>query len=518
MTDAPPVIVIGAGHNGLTAAASLARAGRRVVVLEASSRIGGLAITRELIPGVRASVGAHLVPLLDPLVLKELSLERHGLTFARTQMRSVILNPEGEAVVADGRRILSGPVSTADREAYGRFSEQMRQFAGVIGRQHARVPPRLGWDRWRDAWPAARLGLDIRRLRRDGMREFLRIVTMAIHDLVDEYFEADLLKGAIAADALWGAKLGSRSGNTVFSYLHRLSGQAHALGVALPVGGVGAITDALATAARAAGAEIRVSSAVRRLVVSAGRVSGVALESGETLPASTVLSSVDPKKTLLDLLGARHLDIEVAQRVQHARCTGTTAKLHLVLEGLPRFSGVAEADLGERLLLCPSSHYADEAFNPAKYREYSKAPIMEINIPTVHDPSLAPPGCHVLSAIVQYAPYDLAGGWAAARSSFETVVLATLERYAPGIRRQVRFSQLLTPEDWEREFHVTGGHWHQVELSLDQAFMLRPVPGLAQYRMPVDGLFLCGAGAHPGGGVMGSAGRNAARVVLEEAT
>lgn len=516
MTDTPPVVVIGAGHNGLVAAAYLARAGRRVIVLEASDDLGGTAVTRALMPGVRAPVVAHLAPLLDPRVLKDLALARHGLVFARTQLRSVALNPAGEALVLDDEHILSGPVGAADHDAYVRFSAKMRRFADVLGAQYGRAPPRLAWDRWRDAWPAARLGLDIRRLGREDMREFLRIVTMAIHDLVNEYFDSDLLKGAIVADALWGTKLGSRSGNTVFTYLHRLSGQARELGVALPRGGMGAITEALASSAREAGVDIRVSSRVRKINVSAGRISGVVLESGEVVPAATVLSSADPKQTLLALLGARHLDVELAQRVHHARGTGTTAKLNLVLDGLPRFLGVSEADLGERLLLSPSSLYADEAFNPAKYREYSRAPIMEITVPTVHDHSLAPTDCHVLSAIVQYAPHDLEGGWAQARASFETMLLETLERHAPGIRQQLRHSQLLTPEDLERDFHVTGGHWHQLELSLDQALMLRPVAGLAQYRMPVEGLYLCGAGAHPGGGVMGTAGRNAARVVLED--
>jgi len=515
MTDARRAVVIGAGHNGLVAAAYLARAGRAVTVVEAATHVGGAAVTREFAPRFRVSAVAHLVHLLDPVIVRELDLQRHGLAFAHERLRTVALNPDGEALVDDGGALTGAGVSGTDQANYKRFLAQMRRFAAVLGRQHGRVPPRLAWERWTDAWPAAALGLDIRRLGRDDMREFLRIVTMPIYDVVEEHFDHPLLKGMLSLDAVLGTRLGARSGNTVFSYLHRLSGAAFGPGggAALPRGGVGSVTDALAAAARLSGVEIRLGSPVAAIVVSEGRATGVRLASGEVLAADTVVSSADPKSTLLSLLGARHLEAEFAQRVQHLRATGTAAKLHLALSALPRFRGVPVEELGERLVIAPSADCADEAFNPAKYRRYSEQPILEVTIPTVHDATLAPAGQHVLSAIVQYAPYDLEGGWDAAREPFRKLLLDHLERYAPGIGALVVGQELLTPADIERDYRIKGGHWHHAELTIDQALMLRPVPGAAQYATPVTGLYLCGAGCHPGGGVIGAAGRNAARVI-----
>ena len=512
MTKAGLTVVIGAGHNGLVAAAYLARAGRRVLVVEAAPRVGGAAVTREFAPRFKVSAVAHLTYRLDPVVVRELDLTRHGLTFAKTGLKTVALTEQGEALVLDGNRIVAGAVSDADSTAYTEFIDRMSRFAAVLARQNGRVPPRLAWDRWRDALPAALLGLDIRRLGREDMREFLRVVTMPIYDVVEESFTSPALKGALAVDAVLGTKLGARSGNSVFSYLHRLGGR----GLALPRGGVGSVSDALAAAARSAGAEIRLDSAVTAITVAAGRVAGVRLASGESIAAEAVISNADPKTTLLRLLGARHLEAEFAQRVHHLRASGAAAKLHLALSGLPAFQGVAAEHAGERLVLAPSATYVDEAFNPAKYRQYSPRPVLEITLPTVHDDTLAPRGQHVLSAIVQFAPYDLAAGWDGARDRFQEVVLKQLERYAPGIRAQLLAVELLTPVDIERDFRISGGHWHHGELTIDQALMLRPVPGAARYAMPVGGLYLCGAGCHPGGGVSGAAGRNAARALLAE--
>ncbi|MBS0393079.1 MAG: NAD(P)/FAD-dependent oxidoreductase [Proteobacteria bacterium] len=517
MTEARPTVVIGAGHNGLVAAAYLARAGRRVVVVEAAGHVGGAAVTREFAPHFRVSAVAHLTHLLDPVIVRELALERHGLAFARESLRTVALNPDGEAVVLDQRAVVAGPVAEPDRAAYAEFMVRMRRFAAVLGRQHRRVPPRLAWERWTDALPAAAVGLDLRRLGREELREFLRIVTMAIYDVADEAFESPILKGAVSLDAVLGTRLGARSGNSVFTYLHRLSGAAWGLGgPSLPRGGVGSVTDALAAASRLAGAEIRLASPVEAVLVRSGRAAGVRLAGGEVIEAAAVLSSADPHTTLLGLVGARHLEAEFAQRIHHLRATGTAAKLHLALRAPPAFRGVAAEHAGERLLISPSATYADEAFNPAKYRQWSEHPVLEITVPTMHDATLAPPGQHVLSAVVQYAPYDIAGGWDAARAPFEARLLALLEQYAPGIGGQVIAAQLLTPADIARDYRIAGGHWHHAELAIDQALMLRPVPGAARYATPIDGLYLCGAGSHPGGGLIGAAGRNAARVALGE--
>jgi phytoene dehydrogenase-like protein len=513
MTDSGRIVIVGAGHNGLACAAYLARAGRDVLVLEANHQVGGAAVTRELVRGFKVPAVAHLLQLLDPGVSRELELEKHGLAIAKASLKTVALSERDEPLVLDANRVESGPVSAADRAAYTDFIDRMRRYATVLGRQHGRIPPRLAWDSWRDALPAGLIALDIRRLGRDDMREFLRVVTMPIHDVLEESFEAPSIKGALALDAVLGTKLGPRSGNSVFTYLHRLSGANVA--PSIPRGGMGAVSEALAAAARAAGAEIRLSSAVAEFVVDDGRVTGVKLENGETIAARAVVSNADPKRTLAGLLGARHLEGEFARRLHHSRAIGTAAKLNLALNDFPEFRGLPAALRGERLVIAPDAAYVDEAFNPAKYRDYSRAPVIEITVPSVVDPELAPAGKHVLSAVVQYAPYDLAAGWDAERDAFRETVLGVLERYAPGIRKLVVAAEVLTPLDLERQFRMGGGHWHHGEYTIDQFMMLRPVPGAAQYAAPVAGLYMCGAGCHPGGGVMGAAGRNAARVVLE---
>ena len=515
MTEPAATVVIGAGHNGLVCASYLARAGRRVLVLEAAAQVGGAALTRDFAPGFRVPAVAHLLNLLDPVVLRELALARHGLELACPALKTVALAPAGAALVLDGATVLAGELSALDRAALAAFLARMQRFASLLARQHGRIPPRLAWRNISEALPAALFALDIRRLGREDMREFLRVVTMPIHDLLEESFASPALKGAIALDAVLGTKLGPRSGGTVFNWLHRMSGTVagRAGARALPRGGMGAVTDALAAAARDAGVEIRTACPVTRILLASGRVCGVELASGEQVAAATVVSSADPKSTLLGLLGARHLETEFARRVQKLRTTGTAAKLHLALADVPAFQGVASEHLGDRLVIAPDADYVDRAFNHAKYREYSPRPVFEITVPTLHDPGLAPPGRHVLSAVVQYAPHDLAGGWPAARDRYLAQLLEVLERHAPGLGKLVLGAELLTPADIEAEFRITGGHWHHAELALDQALMVRPVPGAAQYATPVAGLYLCGAGCHPGGGVMGSAGRNAARAV-----
>ena len=518
MTEQLPTIVIGAGHNGLVCAAYLARAGRNVLVLEASGQVGGAAVTREFAPGFRVSAVAHLLQLLDPVVEKELALAQHGLAYARIGLATVALSPDGAPLSFLGDEIHGGEVSAADRAALKSYAARMRKFSGFIARQHGRVPPRLVFDNWRAALPAAAVALDLRRLGQRDMREFLRVATMNIYDVLEENFECPLLKAALALDGVLGARLGPRSGNSVYNALYRQSGAVAGRqgALALPSGGMGSVTTALAAAAQAAGAQIRCGSSVQEIVVRAGRVAGVRLQSGAELAAESVVSNVDPRTTLLRLLGARHLEAEFARRVDHVRTAGTAAKLHLALGGAPQFRGVTAAQLGERLVIAPDLGYIEQAFNSAKYGHYSGQPVFEITVPTVHDSSLAPAGNHVLSAIVQYAPYDLQGGWAAGREPFLAAAMAVLEQHAPGIGKLARHAELLTPADIEQQFHIAGGHWHHGELALDQFMMLRPVPGAAQYAMPVAGLYLCGAGCHPGGGVMGSAGRNAARVVLQE--
>lgn len=511
-------IVIGGGHNGLVCAAYLARSGRSVLVLEAAERVGGAATTREFAPGFSVSACAHLLHLMPAGLMKELDLQTFGLKLAAERLPTT-------ALAGDGRHLGLGPGDTrslaerssADAAAYADWQQLLRRLAGALYPMLSATPPRLGTEQWRDRVALAGLGWRIRRLGRRDMRELLRIGGMCVHDVLEDRFTLPLLKGALALDAVLGTNYGPRSPGTVLSLLYRVAASRGEDTLAQPQGGLGALSEALAGAAVAAGAEIRTNARVERVLVREDRAAGVALASGEEILAPTVISSADPTTTFLRLLGSEHLDAGFVRRVSQVRSRGMTAKLHLALESLPHFPGLGSEALRGRLLVAPSSEYIERAYNHAKYREFSSAPMLEITIPTLADPQLAPAGKHVMSVIAQYAPYTLAAGWPGQRQKFSERVVDTLSAYAPQLRECISASELLTPPDIEHEFRITGGHWHHTELALDQFFMVRPVPGAAQYQAPVPGLFLCGAGCHPGGGVMGLAGRNAARQVVREA-
>ena len=509
-------VVIGAGHNGLVCAALLARGGRSVLVLEAANQVGGAALTREFAPGFRVSAGAHLLHLMPAELLRDLQLESHGLEWAARQMNTTALLPDGASLSLSGAAA-SERLSAADALAYSNYTARMRRFAGALAPIFSRTPPRLGTTAWADRLALLRIGWQIRRLGRRDMRELLRIGGMNVYDLLEENFESAALKGALGFDAVLGANFGPRSPGTVLTLLYRLAAEAaaDAGGLSQPKGGMGALCNALAQAARAGGAVIRTGAPVASILVEGDRARGVALESGEIIGANCVISSADPKTTFLRLLGPRHLDTGFVRRVNHIRCRGLSAKLHLALDRVPPFTSVPEPGLRGRLLAAPSLQHIEHAYNHAKYGEFSASPVMEITVPTLNDPALAPSGQHVLSAIVQYAPYALKDGWAGGRGRFMDTVLDTLERFAPGLRGGIVGAELLTPADIEQEFRISGGHWHHGDLAFDQFLMVRPVPGAAQYRTPMDGLFLCGAGCHPGGGVMGVAGRNAAKEILK---
>ncbi len=471
------------------------------------------AITREFAPGFRVSSGAHLLHLFDGDIRKDLELDRHGLSEARSDLKTVALAADGQHLVIAGDSVSGGDISEQDKARLKEYRRFMSRFARVIGKMHNQVPPRIASGQRSDLFALTRLALKIRLLGKSDMREFLRIAGINIYDVLQESFDNELLKGALSLDGVLGNHLGPRSNNSVFSTLHRMSGN-NTGGFALPKGGMGAVSDALAAAAQKLGVEIRTGCVVRQINMAGDRVSGVTLEGGEALSAATVISNADPKTTFLDLLGTRHIEAGFAQKIHHIRARGNAAKLHLALSDLPDFKGVAADQLGERLVIAPDMDYVERAFNHAKYGEYSPAPVAEITIPSIHDPALAPAGQHVLSAVVQYAPLELKQGWGEAKAAFTNKVMDLLGRYAPDIRQKTLKAEVLTPQDIENEFRMTGGHWHHGEMTLDHFLMLRPVPGAAQYATPVNGLFLCGAGAHPGGGVMGSAGRNAATVVL----
>ncbi|MDH3230093.1 MAG: NAD(P)/FAD-dependent oxidoreductase [Alphaproteobacteria bacterium] len=508
-------IIIGGGHNGLVCAGFLARAGQSVLVVEAADRLGGAARNAEIAPGYTAPSCAHILHLLHPRVRAKLKLRRHGLKLAARRMPTVALDPDGNHLTLGGKRI-TGSVPDEDARSWRRLRKRLLRMAGALHPFLGRTPPRLGGESWQDRLTLARLGLSLRMLGKTEMRDFLRIVNMNAADLLDDELSDDRLKGALAFDAVLGTNFGPRSPGSVLTWLYRLAGEAKGgrRGLAIPEGGMGAVTEALAASALAFGADIRTGTPVRRIVVEGDRATAVELESGTVLRTRAVISSADPKTTFLDLVGPEHLDTGFLRRVRNFRTNGLAAKLNLALDELPEFTGLDRAALGGRLVIAPDIGYVERAFDHSKYGEYSAEPAIEITIPTVHDASLAPGGGHVLSAVVQYAPRDLKGGWDAHRDAFADHAVAAIARYAPGLAERIVERQVLTPADIEREFRITGGHWHHGDLAIDQMLMLRPVPGWAQYEAPVAGLYLCGAGAHPGGGVMGAAGMNAAQRIL----
>ena len=509
MTDRYDAIVVGAGHNGLVCSALLARSGKRVLVLEANDQVGGAAVTREFAAGYSVSACAHLLYQLQPAVRKDLKLSPD---LATDDMTTIALDTDGEHVRIKGNSVTGA--RDGDAEAYSAFHKRMTRFADLLRTYLNKPPPRLGSRNFGDLATLARLGFDIRRLGKTEMEAFLRLIGMNIYDEVQERFDCPVLKGAISLDAILGTHLGPRSPNTIMTYLYRLAGNDGK--VASPTGGMGAISDELANVARTAGVTIRTGMPVKRIVVDNGRVTGIETEGGERFDSLTVISNADPKRTIMNLVGARHVEAGFTHRVQHLRSRGNAAKLHLALDGLPTIAGLDKKEFGERMVIAPTEDYVELAFNPAKYGESSPEPVVEMTFPSFRDATLAPTGKHVMSAVVQYAPYAFKGGWTdAAKQEFEAATLRVIERYAPDIVGRITASELLTPADIEEQFHITGGHWHHGELALDQFLFVRPVCGAAQYRMPLDGLYLCGAGAHPGGGVSGAAGRNAARAILE---
>ncbi len=504
-------LIIGAGHNGLACAAYLAKAGRKVLVLEANDQTGGLAATREFAPGFRASV-AHTLPQLTRSLVTELKLEQHGFNLAAEALPTVALAP-GKAAITIHRDTLAG-AGSEDSAAYGEYCRLLGRFAEAINPFWHKRPPVIAEGDIGDLATLGKFGWNLRRLGKDDMREMMRMIALPAQDLMDEFFQDPALKAALSWDCNIGSKLAPRSpNNAILALLLKMSGDL-TNGLPLPSGGAGGFTDALAASARAFGAEISCSQAVEKVLVEDMRACGVRLASGEEIRATTVISNADPKTSFLTLLGAQHLDVQFTHRINRLRNQGYVAKLHLALEGLPQFAGLNNPE--GRMILAPSMKHIECAFDEAKYGAYASELPMEVIIPSLVDDSLAPAGKHVLSANVQYAPYAVKGGWENHRQQFLDNAVKSLEQYAPGIGALISGSELLTPVDLEAHFHVAGGHWHHAEFAIDNWWMNRPTYGASQYKTPVPGFYLCGAGAHPGGGLMGTCGANAARAILED--
>jgi phytoene dehydrogenase-like protein len=519
-------VIVGGGHNGLVTGAYLARAGLDTLVLERRDVVGGTVETSEIEPGVRVPRVAHTVGRLRGDVVNALRLRDHGLRLVQPDVRVFAPQEDGSAITLWG-----DPVRTAaelrarwprDADAYVGFDRSVQALAAFLGRLMAMTPPDLRSPTLADALGGLQAGLSFRGLGRREGHQLLRALPMPVADYVGESFESDPLQAVLASRGIQYTAMGPRSpGTTAVLLLDSAGNGGAAPGQAIFArGGPGALSDALASAARASGAHVRTGVDVVRIVSQQGRATGVALADGEEIQARVVVSAVDPKRTLLGLLDPAALGPDIAWRASNLRLPGTVAKVNLALDALPRFGaadGDADGRLRGRIVIAPGIDALEHAYDASKYGRSSEQPYLEATIPSLIDDSLAPNGRHVMSVLVQYAPYHLRdGGWDTQRDALGDVVLRTLDRFAPGLSGMVTARQVLTPLDLEREYGLTEGHPYHGEPGLDQLFAWRPLLGHARYRLPLEGLYLCAAGAHPGGGVTGGPGANAAREILAD--
>jgi phytoene dehydrogenase-like protein len=513
MTESTSAIIIGGGHNGLVCATYLAKAGFQVQVLEARETAGGGISKHQFSEGYQVSGLAHVLHPLNPAIVKDLDLVGAGLVTGDA-IETISLGRDGRHLRLGINSVTASGISTDDSAAYTAFKAEFHAYARALEPLATNKPPRLKDMDRKDKFTLGKLGWSLRfGLGATSMSEFLRVGGINIYDVLNEVFDDPQLKGAIAADAVIGHHMGPRTPTTVLTYLNRLRGETYGP-QSLPVAGKGSVAATLVNAALKAGVEIQTGVKVERIIVTNSRATGVQLQSGDEKKADIVISNADAKTTFLDLVGTPDLDAMFTHRIHGTRTNGSVAKFHFALNGLPQVNGLSEAELGQRLLIAPDMRYVEHAFNHAKYGEYSEAPVLEITIPSIANPSLAPAGHHVMSVSASFAPYTLKNGWDHGSSEFIRKVISLIEDHAPGFAAQVVASEVLTPVDIEREFNITGGHWHHGEMAIDQSFMMRPVHGAAQYDTPVDGLYLCGAAAHPGGGITGLPGHNAAKRIL----
>ncbi len=524
------VVIIGGGHNGLVTAFYLARAGRKPLVLERRPVVGGAAVTDEFHPGFRAPTLAHTLGPLHADVATDMALDRHGLSVIRPEVRVFAPHPDGRGLFLydDAERSAASiaAFSAKDAEKYKEFHGTLGRIGKVIAKVLEMTPPSIDHPSSGDLFNLLKIGRGLRGLGRKEMYHVLRWGPMAIADLVAEFFDTELLRAAIAARGTFGAFLGPWSAGTALMLLMRSAADGNPAGPAsFPRGGMGAVTQAMAAAATQAGAEIRTGADVEKIQVKDGRATGVVLGGGETIEADAVVSNADPRRTLLGLVDPVHLGPEFIVRLRNFRCYGTVAKVNLALSGLPEFTALKRAPAGApagpaalsgRVHIGPEIDYIERAFDDSKYGDFSRRPWLEATIPSIADPSLAPAGKHVMSIYVQYAPYRLkAGDWDTHADALGDTVVKTLSEYAPNLKSLILKGQIITPKDLETSYSLTSGHIFHGELTLDQIFTMRPLLDWARYRTPIASLYLCGSGTHPGTGLTGGSGANAAREILK---
>ena len=520
MSKAYDAIIIGAGHNGLVAAATLAQAGRSVLVLEQRHTVGGAAATEEIFPGFRFNTGSDQATLFQNEIGEKLQLQKHGLNFRESPVAIFAPQPDGTALTlwADAAKSAQSiaRLSQKDAGAYPDFARQVERLTSILQRMLLLTPPDITQRNLSDvrAWGPVAWGL--KRLGDRDMMDFMRLLPMSVAEYLREWFESKPLQGALGATGVTGSRQGPRAaGTTLMLFYHSVCGLNRTRFVE---GGAGKLSQALAAAATANGAEVRTGAAVESIVLDGeGRATGVRLEDGNELRARVILSSADPRRTFFNLVGPTNIEPRFMRKIRNIIYRGSTAKVNLALSGLPTFQGQEDAQqLAGQIRIAPDLDYLERAFDDAKYGRISARPYLNAVIPTLSDPSLAPEGQHVMSITMQYAPYELREGrWDdEQREALGDHIVDTLAQYAPDLKSHILHRQVLTPADYEACYGLTEGSIYHGQMALDQLLIMRPVPGWSQYRTPVDNLYLCGAGAHPGGGVTGAPGYNAARIVI----
>ncbi len=519
-------VIIGGGHNGLVCAAYLAKAGRKVLVLERRHVLGGAAVTEELYPGFKYSVCSYVVSLLRPQIIRDLNLPKHGLEILPLEC-SFTPQHEGPGLVrwpesARTRREIAR-YSQKDADRYPEFGKEMMKMARWVKPIIDMVPPDPTSFRPRDLRGLLQLGRRVRGLKGSELACLTKMMTMSAVDFLDEYFESDVLKAPMAVSGIIGTFLGVRSPGTAYVLLHHYMGEIDGAFRAwgFSKGGTGQISLSIARAAQAAGAEIRTEAAVEKILMKGGAARGVVLKDGTEIKAKTVVASTDPRLTFFGFVGRENLPDDFANHIDRFRYRGSSGKVNLALDRLPNFTCRPGEGLHIKgdIAIAPSVEYLEKAYDEAKYGSYSRRPYINVVIPSLTDPTVAPAGKHVMSCFVQYAPYDIKGGpetWPQHREAFGDAVVDTLEEYAPGLKNSILHRQVLTPWDLEQDFGLSEGNIFHGELSLEQLFFLRPAPGWARYRTPINKLWMCGSGTHPGGGVMGAPGALAAERMLKE--
>lgn len=527
MPDSRDIVIVGGGHNGLVAAFYLAKAGFKPLVIERRNQVGGAAITEEFHPGFRSSILAHSAGPLRPEIIQDMRLFQHGLKVVDENDIAVLaLSPDGRhlALYDDYRGNKSAQeidkFSSKDAARYVEFHAALQSVSRVIGKALALTPPEIVSPTKPDLFGLLQLGRAARGLGKKNMYQLLRWGPMAVSDLAAEFFETELLRATIAARGIFGTSLGPWSAGSGLVFLLRAAADPNPAGSNFfAVGGIGAITQAMASAAQQAGAEIRTGAEVIEIQVRKTHVQGVVLSTGEQILAKTVVSNADPRRTFFKLTDPSLLSPTFTKRLQNFRMNGTVAKVNLALSALPTFAGLngnAEA-LSGRIQIGPDIDYLERAFDEAKYGNFSRAPYLEFTIPSLTDPTLAPEGKHVMSIYMQYAPYKLRDAtWDSQRTALADTVVKTLSQYAPNLPERILSHQIITPLDLEETYGLTGGEIFHGELSLDQTFTMRPFLDWARYRTPIEGLYLCGSGTHPGTGLTGGSGANAAREILRD--